>query len=54
MATHSCILAWESPMDKAVWWATAHGASEETQLSDWTTTYVYDKKKKKQKETTLV
>ena len=24
MATHSCILAWESPVDNGAWWATVH------------------------------
>ena len=25
LATHSSILAWESHMDRGVWWATVHG-----------------------------
>ena len=27
MATHSCILAWKSPMDRGAWWATVHGVA---------------------------
>ena len=30
MATHSSILAWRIPMDRGVWWATAHGGPRET------------------------
>ena len=52
MAAPSSILAWDSPMDKAVWRATVHGASKETQLGEWTTTtYVYDKKKNRRRPT---
>ena len=25
MATHSSILAWDSPMDRGGWWVTVHG-----------------------------
>ena len=25
IATHASILAWEIPMDREFWWATAHG-----------------------------
>ena len=28
MATHSSILAWKNPMDRAAWWATAHGVTK--------------------------
>ena len=28
MATHSGILAWENPMDRGAWEATAHGVAE--------------------------
>ena len=28
MATHSSILAWRIPMDRGVWWATAHGVAK--------------------------
>ena len=28
MATLSSILAWRIPMDRRVWWATAHGVTE--------------------------
>ena len=35
------------------WRAAVHGASKETQLSEWTTTtYVYDKKKKNRRRPT--
>ena len=35
MATRSCILAQKIPMDRAAWWATAHGVAESrTQLGD--------------------
>ena len=27
MATHSCILAWENPMDRGAWRATVHGVA---------------------------
>ena len=27
MATHSSILAWENPMDRAAWQATVHGVA---------------------------
>ena len=34
MATHSSILAWRIPMDRAAWWATVHGvAKSRTRLS---------------------
>ena len=33
--THSSILAWRIPMDRAAWWATVHGvAKSQTRLSD--------------------
>ena len=28
MATHSSILAWRIPVDRAAWWATVHGVAE--------------------------
>ena len=28
MATHSNILAWESPMDRGAWWTTVHGVTK--------------------------
>ena len=28
MATHSSILAWRTPMDRAAWWATVLGVAE--------------------------
>ena len=28
MATHSCILAWRNPVDRAAWWATVHGITK--------------------------
>ena len=28
MATHSSILAWRIPIDRGVWWATAHGVAK--------------------------
>ena len=28
MATHSSILAWRIPMDRAAWWATVHGVAK--------------------------
>ena len=35
IATHACILAWKTPMDRAAWWATVHGVAESrTRLSD--------------------
>ena len=37
MATHSSILAWGIPMDRAAWWATVHGVTKSwTWLSNWT------------------
>ena len=33
-ATHSSILAWEIPWTEGAWWATVHGVTKETQLSD--------------------
>ena len=34
MATHSSILAWDSPTDKGAWWATVRGgAKSRTELS---------------------
>ena len=37
MATHSSILAWNIPMDREAWRATAHGAlKSQTRLSDFT------------------
>ena len=30
MATHSSILAWESPMDRTAWWFRVHGVSKES------------------------
>ena len=29
MATHSSILTWKSPMDRAAWQATVHGVAKE-------------------------
>ena len=29
MATHSSVLAWESPLDRGAWWAAVHGVAEE-------------------------
>ena len=35
MATHSSILAWRIPLDRAAWQASVHGvAKSQTQLSD--------------------
>ena len=35
MATHSSILAWRIPMDRAAWWATVQGVTKSrTGLSD--------------------
>ena len=35
MKTHSSILAWEIPLDRAAWWATVYGfAKSLTRLSD--------------------
>ena len=28
VATHSCVLAWESPMDRGAWRATVHGVEK--------------------------
>ena len=28
MATHSSLLAWRIPMDRAAWWATVHGVTK--------------------------
>ena len=40
MTTHSSTLAWESPMERAAWWAAVHGVAEgRTQLSDFTFTF---------------
>ena len=34
MATHSSILVWRIPMDRAAWWATGHGVAKgQTRLS---------------------
>ena len=36
MATHSSILTWRIPMDRAAWWATIHGITQSrTRLSDY-------------------
>ena len=36
MATHSSILAWRNPMDRAAWWATVYGVAKILkQLSDY-------------------
>ena len=36
MATHSSILTWRIPMDRAAWWATVHGITQSrTRLSDY-------------------
>ena len=36
MATHSSILTWKIPMDRAAWWATVHGVAKSwTQLRDY-------------------
>ena len=34
MAAHSSILAWRIPKDRGAGWATIHGVTESTQLSD--------------------
>ena len=35
MATHSNVLAWRIPMDRATWWVTVHGVTKNrTRLSD--------------------
>jgi len=35
MITHSCILAWKSPMDRGAWRAITHGVTKsQTPLSD--------------------
>ena len=34
MAAHSSILAWRIRMDRGAGWATVHGVTESTQLSD--------------------
>ena len=35
MATHSNVLAWRIPMDRATWWVTVYGVAEsQTRLSD--------------------
>ena len=40
-ATHSSILAWESPMDRAAWRATVHGVTEsQAQLSEHTQVFI--------------
>ena len=33
MATHSSILAWEGPMDRAAWWAKVLGAAEKSGMT---------------------
>ena len=43
-ATHSSILAWESPMDRAAWRATVHGVTEsQIGLNTHTHALLYDK-----------
>ena len=34
MATHSSILAWENPMDRAAWQATVHGGLKESDMTE--------------------
>ena len=37
LATHSSILVWRIPMDRAAWWATVHGvAKSQSQLNECT------------------
>ena len=37
MATHSSVLAWETPMDRGAWWPSVHGVTKSwSQLSDYT------------------
>ena len=33
MATHSSILAWETPMDRGAWPATVHGVARELDMT---------------------
>ena len=28
MATHFSVLAWDNPIDRGAWWATAHGVTK--------------------------
>ena len=37
--THSSILAWRTPMDRAAWWATVHGPQRVGR--DWVTKHSY-------------
>ena len=42
MASHSSILAWKNPTDRGASWAAIHGvAKSQTQLSDFTFTYLF-------------
>ena len=34
MATHSSILAWKIPVDRGAWWATVHGVTKESDVSE--------------------
>ena len=34
MATHTSILAWEVPWIRGAWWATIHGVTEETKITE--------------------
>ena len=39
MATHSSILAWRIPMDRAAWWATVHRITNSWTQVKWLSTY---------------
>ena len=34
MASHSSIFAWRIPMDRGAWWATVHGVTEESNITE--------------------
>ena len=34
VAPHSSILAWRIPMDRGAWWATVHGVTKESDMTE--------------------
>ena len=41
MATHCSVLAWRIPMDKAAWWATAHGVTKMDTTEQLSTAHIH-------------
>ena len=40
MATHSSILAWKNPMNRGAWWATVHGVTKESDMTERLTDHI--------------